>query len=167
MVFVGRRNGQAMRRRIEKVARAHPGISKNALAEKIGVHWNAVQYHVELLVQEGRIHVEDHGWSHALFAPEVPASLRRLVSAIRHPDRSLLLDAVMAYPQIGSYQLSQELNWTRKKVLAHLSHLQEDGLVERIGHVRPRYRSMDMPEDLDALALSLGHDAAEDHDGLI
>lgn len=156
LFLVGRRNGDAMRRRIERVARGHPGITKNAVAKKLGVHWNAIRHHVEVLEKEGRIHVDQTGWSHELFAPEVPASQRRLVSALRHPERSRLLDAVLAHPEIGSYQLSEELGWSRKKVLSHLSQLQDDGLVERIGSARPRYRPTELPHDLDALSRNLG-----------
>lgn len=157
LFLVDWRNGEAMRRRIEKAARGTPGITKNAVAKKLGVHWNAIRHHVEVLEKQGRIHVDKTGWSHELFSPEVPAMQRRLVSALRHPDRSKLLDAVLAHPEIGTYQLSSELDWSRKKVLSHLAHLQKDGLVERIGSARPRYRPAELPEDLDSLFASLGH----------
>lgn len=145
------RDGDLMRERIRAAVASRPGITKNELCTLLGVRWATIQHHVRVLVRHHLIHVEDRGWSHELFPPEVPPHDRPWLRALHDEDAARVLEALLEHPMSGVYRLSEDLGFTRKVVRTHLARLIEDGVVEKVGMARPRYRPVLPPEHI------LGH----------
>lgn len=93
--------------------------------------------------------MEDRGWKHELYPAELKAPERAWLRALHDDDSAMVLEAVVAYPGIGVYQMSEELGLSRKIIRTHLSRLMEDGVVRRIGSARPRYKPLEPPSGID------------------
>jgi DNA-binding transcriptional ArsR family regulator len=139
------RDGPKMRARIQAEVAARPGISMNELSSRLGVYWNTVHHHVKVLQGKKVLHVEDRGWRHELYPVATPPAHRAWLRALHDEDASQVLAALLAEPGIGVYQLSDDLGLSRKVVRTQLSRLMQDGLVDKMGHARPRYKPREPP----------------------
>ncbi|MEA3191183.1 MAG: hypothetical protein QOD77_1765 [Thermoplasmata archaeon] len=137
-----------MRARIRAAVASRPGITKNELCSLLGVRWATIQHHVRVLTRQRLLHVEDRGWSHELFPGEVPAHDRPWLRALHDEDAARVLEALLAHPMSGVYRISDDIGFTRKVVRAHLTRMIEDGVVEKVGVTRPRYRPLLPPEHI-------------------
>jgi predicted ArsR family transcriptional regulator len=151
LLLAAMRDGPRMRARIQAEVAATPGVSLNELAARLGVYWNTVHHHVKVLCRKGLLHVEDRGWRHELYPMATPPEHRAWLRALHDKDSSQVLAALLEEPGIGVYQLSDDLGLSRKVIRAHLARLMEDGLVDKVGHTRPRYRPREPPESVDGL----------------
>ncbi|MEA3202526.1 MAG: Sugar-specific transcriptional regulator TrmB [Thermoplasmata archaeon] len=151
MLFLALRDGPAMRARIQAQVAACPGISINELSARLGVYWNTVHHHVCVLQRKGLLHVEDRGWRHELYATATPPAHRPWLRALHDRDALQVLAALLEEPGLGVYQLSDELGLSRKVIRAQLARLLEDGLVDKVGHSRPRYRPREPPDEVGLL----------------
>jgi len=147
--FAVLRDGKRTRASVKREIERHPGINKKELCEKLGVAWNTIRHHVNVLQRRGQVHVEDRGWEHELYPSELKVQERAWLRALHDDDSAMVLEAVMADPGIGVYQMSEELGLSRKIIRTHLTRLMEDGVVRRIGSARPRYKPLDPPPGID------------------
>jgi DNA-binding transcriptional ArsR family regulator len=81
----------------------------------------------------------------------MPPEHRPWLRALHDKDSSLVLAALLEAPGLGVYQLSDHLGLSRKVIRTHLARLMEDGLVDKVGHSRPRYRPREVPVEVDGL----------------
>lgn len=142
------RNGEATRRRIMAAIAQNPSLNKSELCEVVGLAWNTVGYHLRVLAQRGAVRVDDRGWDHGVFVATVPAGHRGWLRALHDENCSRILGELLREPPLGVYELSNRLGYSRKVIRRHLNRLIDDGVAEKLGESRPRYRLLAPPSEL-------------------
>jgi DNA-binding transcriptional ArsR family regulator len=148
MLFLAFRDGDQTRRRILAAIAQRPSLNKSELCEAVGLAWNTVGHHLRILSKRGLVKVAYRGWDHGVFAATVPVSHRGWLRALHDPDCARVLRELLRDNPLGVYELSNRLGHSHKVIRRHLNRLIDDGVAERLGEARPRYRLLQPPPDL-------------------
>jgi len=123
-------------------------LNKSELCKMVGLAWNTVGHHLRILAKRGSIGVEDRGWDHGVFVAAVPPSHKGWLRALHDEDSASVLLELLRDPPLGVYDLSHRLGHSHKVIRRRINRLVDDGVVEKHGDARPRYRPATPPSDL-------------------
>ncbi len=115
--------GQPTRRRILELVQERPGASGRDVQRQLGLGWGETAYHLERLVQGGRLHRERGGGRDYYFSEGVTWEDRRLFQALRSPtERQIALALLQASPRSFA-DLTQAVGFGKSTVSYHLARL--------------------------------------------
>ncbi len=131
--------GASTRDRILEAIRAQPGLHKSALCSLLGLAWGTVDYHLRVLVREGRIALWPAGRETRCFPGGLHARHRALLAALADARGSRIALLLRHVPGQGVGEIGERLGLSAKVVRRRLLRMVEDGMLEREGTHRPRY----------------------------
>lgn len=133
------RKESATRRRVLRTVRDNPGIHKSDLGRRLRLGWGTICYHLSVLAENGEISELERGRRKHIFPASVPERQKPWLAALRDDDRCAVLGALKQRPGSRLTDLSRDLGVSRKVVRAHLTYLDDQGLVRGEGSHRMRY----------------------------
>jgi predicted transcriptional regulator len=127
------------RERLLDTIRSRPGINKSGLCTALGLAWGTVDYHLRVLVREGRVALRPEGRETRCFPGGLETGRRVVLAALADGSGSRIAFVLRHSPGQGVGELSQQLGLSSKVVRRRLLRMVEDGMLERVGKHRPRY----------------------------
>jgi predicted transcriptional regulator len=109
------------------------GLHRTEICRQLERGWGTIGHHLYHLNRDGKIELERQGRELWAFDPHLSSQDRDWLVALQKPGRSDVLAALEGHERATISQLSDELEYSRKVVRTHLSHLMAAGAVERRG----------------------------------
>lgn len=140
LFFVARgRDGAASRALIRAVVDAEPGIHVSRLADRTGLSWHTIAYHLRMLEATGILAVEKRGRERRAYPVAVSEVHRRWLAGLRTERAADVLRSLLEDPRQSVPALSRRIGYSEKVVRRQVANLAEAGLLERHGTLRPVY----------------------------
>ena len=141
------REGEGSRARIMEALRRNPGMSLTRLCKAVGLSWATTKYHVKRLESQGAIQFERRGRRDILCFPvSVPAKFRPWLATLLDEGAMEVLRALGPRGEVGVLELSRRLGISESATRRRLNRMQESGMVQKRGQLRPVYsRNDDWP----------------------
>lgn len=139
LFFAGVKDGRATRARIRALVAAEPGIHVSELAQRLGISWHTVGYHLGVLARGGLLILEKRGRERRVFLVGIPPRHRQWLAALRTEEAAEVLRILLRAPRLSVPVLSRRMGFSEKIVRRQMERLSDAGLVERRGELRPVY----------------------------
>jgi predicted transcriptional regulator len=135
----GSKDGQASRARIRELVQAEPGIHVSQLADRLGLSWHTIAYHLRMLETTRDIVLEKEGRERRAYPAGISYVHRRWLAGLRTARAADVLRSLLDDPRQTVPALSRRMGYSEKVVRRQVANLAEAGLLERHGKLRPVY----------------------------
>lgn len=136
----GGKDGKATRARIRALVQDEPGIHVSEIADRLGISWHTVGYHLGILARSRVVQLEKGGRERRVFPMGIPPRHRQWLAALRTEQAAEVLRILLRDPRLSVPVLSRRMGFSEKIVRRQVERLAEAGLVERRGELRPVYQ---------------------------
>ena len=133
------KDGRASRALIRATVEAEPGIHVAQLADRTGLSWHTIAYHLRILQRQGLLQLDKDGRERRAFPVGLPPRHRQWLAALRIEPAAEVLRILLDDPRQSVPVLSRRMGYSEKVVRRHVANLAEAGLVQRHGQLRPVY----------------------------
>lgn len=124
---------------VQVTVEREPGIHVSEIAERTGLSWHTVDYHLGVLRRSGRVVLQRKGRNRCVFPTSIPRRQRRWLASLRaDPARAILL-ALLEDPGQGIPALARRTGLSMKVVRRRVADLVRAGILTRAGTWRPVY----------------------------
>ena len=151
------------RRRIYQSISDSPGTFLREMERSLGMPPGLLSYHLDYMEKRGLIRSEDDGYRKRYFSSETFRQRdRRTISLLRQDSPRRILVHLLVNGDASFSELQDEMSVAKSTLSYHLKRLLGSGIVRSEKREREKFYSVENPEEVADLLISIKHVIGED-----